>query len=54
MVEEIENRNHAVIQKVVDEAFAVSHDLVTCEAELAINSYAPPGSRVMSEDEVHE
>lgn len=53
-VEETENRNREVIQKMAHEVFAVSHYLDDRVAEMAVKSYAPPGSRVMTEDLVYK
>lgn len=43
-----------VIWKIADEAFAVSHKLDTRVAELAVKSFALPGSRVTTEDQISE
>lgn len=52
LLEDLEDKNHEVIWKVANEAFAVSRDLDTHVDELVMKSYAPPGSRVLSEDQL--
>lgn len=52
LVEELENRNREMIQKVADEPLAVLPELDNHVVELAVKSYTPPRSRVMTEDQI--